>query len=340
MLYAGLDYHLRTSDLCILNEDGKAIKRTRVRGGRDEVAAELAALGEPVQVVFEATGGYGPLHERLSGVAGVRRVVMAHPAHLRLIWGTKRKNDRLDAHKLAKLLYLDAVPAAHVPPPAVRRWRRLVELRRALVRRRAAVKNQVHALLRGAGVSPPARMALFARAGLDWLAGVALDDAAALERSVLLEQMRQAKDQVRQVERALRTTSASDPRVALLRTVPGVGPRTAETFCAYVDRINRFGRVGEVGSYFGMVPCQDSSAGRERLGHLTRQGPPLMRQLLVEAAWSAVRTSAALRGRFERVCRGDPGRRKLAIVAVAHHLCEVMAAVLRDGRPWREPAVS
>ncbi len=337
MLYAGLDYHPRTSDLCILNEDGKAIKRRRVRGGRDAVAAELAGLGGPVAVVFEATGGYGPLHERLSAVAGVRRVVMAHPAHLRLIWGTKRKNDRLDALKLAKLLYLDAVPQAHVPPPEVRRWRRLVELRRALVRRRAAVKNQAHALLRGAGLAEPRGVSLFSRAGLGWLAAQALDDASSLERSLLLEQVRQVNEQVRQVERALRATSAADPRVALLMTVPGVGPRTAETFCAYVDRVERFGRVGEVGSYFGMVPCQDSSAGRERLGHLTKQGPPLMRQLLVEAAWSAVRTSATLRERFERVCRGDPGRRKLAVVALAHHLCEVMAAVLRDGRPWREP---
>src|SRR5689334_13523706 len=113
MLYVGLDYHLRSSDLCILNEDGKVVKRQSVKGGRAEVARELAGLNQPLGVVFEATGGYGPLHGELSKVAG--RVVMAHPAALRLIWGSRRKNDRLDALKLAKLLYLDAVPAAHVP---------------------------------------------------------------------------------------------------------------------------------------------------------------------------------------------------------------------------------
>ena len=112
MLYVGLDYHLRGSELCMLNEDGKVVKRQTVEGRLGEVARELAALGrsleQPLAVVFEATGGYGPLHGELSKVA--RRVVMAHPAALRLIWGSRRKNDRLDAAKLAKLLYLDAVP--------------------------------------------------------------------------------------------------------------------------------------------------------------------------------------------------------------------------------------
>lgn len=334
MLYAGLDYHLRTSSLCILNEDGKVVKQQAIRGRADDVVEELAKVGQPLEVVFEATGGYGPLHEKLSKVA--RRVVMAHPAALALIWRSKRKNDRVDAQKLAKMLYLDAVPAAHVPPPAVRQWRRLIELRRSLVRRRAALKNQVHALLRTNGIPAPASAALFSGKGVAWLTEQRLDEASSLERAVLLEQVRGVKDQLKAVERALARTGNADPRVALLMTVPGVGRRTAEAFVAYVDRIDRFGRSGQVGSYFGLVPCEDSSAGRERLGHITKQGPPAVRQLLVEAAWIGIRKSPTLRRRFEQVCHDDRDRRKIAIVGLARHLSQVMAAMLRDGRPWRE----
>jgi transposase len=335
MLYAGLDYHLRTSDLCILNADGKVVKRQRIKGRFAEVAEELAKVPGPLEVVFEATGGYGPLHEKLSQVA--RRVVMAHPASLRLIWGSKRKNDRIDAHKLAKLLYLHAVPAAHVPCAQTRQWRRLIELRRSLVRRRAALKNQVHALLRSSGITaPPAPAALFSGKGLAWLMQQQLDQASALERAVLLEQMQGVKDQLKAVEKALARTGDRDPRVTLLMSIPGVGRRTAETFVAYVDRIERFGRSGKVGSYFGLVPCEDSSAGRERLGHITKQGPPAMRQLLTEAAWMAVRKSPTLRQRFEQLCQGDRDRRKIAIVAMARHLAQVMAAMLRDNQPWHE----
>lgn len=333
MLYAGLDYHLRTSSLCILNEDGKVVKQQTIRGRMDDVVGELAKVGQPLAVVFEATGGYGPLHERLSKVA--RRVVMAHPAGLALIWRSKRKNDRVDAQKLAKMLYLDAVPQAHVPPPATRQWRRLIELRRSLVRRRAALKNQVHALLRTSGIATPASP--FSGKGVAWLMEQELDgEAASLERAVLLEQMRGVKEQIKAVERALARTARAEPRVTLLMTVPGVGRRTAEAFVAYVDRIDRFGRSGKVGSYFGLVPCEDSSAGRERLGHITKQGPPIMRQLLVEAAWIGVRKSPALRRRFEQTCHDDRDRRKIAIVGLARHLSQVMAAMLRDGRPWRE----
>jgi transposase len=332
MLYAGLDYHLRTSSLCILDEDGKVVKQQTIRGRVDDVAAELAKVEGPLEVVFEATCGYGPLHQKLSGVA--RRVVMAHPAGLALIWKSKRKNDRVDAQKLARLLYLDAVPQAHVPAPEVRQWRRLIELRRSLVQRRAALKNQVHALLRSGGIAAPA--SLFCRKGMAWLMAQELDQAAALERGVLVEQMRGVKEQLKAVEKALARTGDRDVRVAQLMSVPGVGRRTAEAFVAYVDRVERFGRSGKVGSYFGLVPCEDSSAGRERLGHITKQGPPAMRQLLVEAAWQGVRKSPNLRRRFERLCKDDPDRRKIAIVALARHLSQVMAAMLRDDRPWRE----
>jgi len=333
MLYVGLDYHLRTSSLCILNEDGKVVKQQTVLGRMDQVVQQLIGLGEPVSVVFEATGGYGPLHEKLSQVSD--RVVMAHPAALSLIWKSKRKNDRVDAQKLAKLLYLDAVPAAHVPGPAVRQWRRLIELRRSLVHRRAALKNQVHALLKTCGL-PASPGSLFSRAGIAWLMSQDLDEASALERAVLVEQMRNIADQLKAVEKALSQRSDVDGRIPLLQTIPGVGRRTAEAFVAYVDRIDRFSRGGKVGSYFGLVPCEDSSAGNHRLGHITKQGPPGMRQLLVEAAWMGVRKSPTLRRRFERLSNDDPGRRKIAIVAMARHLSLVMAAMLRHNRPWRE----
>jgi len=333
MLYVGLDYHLRTSSLCILNEDGKIVKQQSIRGGYQEVAGELARLEEPLEVVFEATGGYGPLHEKLSKVAA--RVVMAHPASLALIWKSKRKNDRVDAQKLAKLLYLDAVPAAHVPGAATRQWRRLIELRRSLVRRRAGLKNQLHALLRSSGIAA-APFSPFSRRGIQWLMSQTLDQASALERIVLVEQMHGVKQQLNIVEKSLSHTGDDDPRVRLLRTIPGVGRRTAETFVAYVDRVDRFSRSGKVGSYFGLVPCQDSSAARDRLGHITKQGPPLMRQLLVEAAWIGIRKSPTLRQRFEQIRGDDPDRRKIAVVALARHLSQVMTAMLRDHRPWRE----
>ena len=74
------------------------------------------------------------------------------------------------------------------------------------------------------------------------------------------------------------------------------------------------------------------------MSHITKQGPPAMRQLLVEAAWMSIRKSPTLRKRYEQMGHEDRDRRKIAIVALARHLSQVMAAMLRDNRPWRENA--
>jgi transposase len=337
MHYVGLDVHAKRSSLCILGPSGKVVKRLEVRGAWPRLMERVAAeVPRPFSVCFEASCGYGYLHEKLSALA--QHVAVAHPGKLRLIFRSKRKNDRVDAEKQAKLLYLDQVPQVHVPCTDVRAWRGLIELRRRLIGRRTAVKAQLRALLRGAGVceSVPAGKALWSNKGLAWLGAVELSQADALRRDLLLEELAQADERVGRVTAELDRRGDAHPGVALLRTVPGVGPRTAEAFVAYVDDVRRFARTRQVGCYLGLVPCQDASAGRDRLGHITGDGPATVRMLLCEAAWQTVRRSASMKCFFERVTHGDPGRKKIALVAAAHKLARAMAAMLRTGEAWRE----
>jgi transposase len=337
MHYVGLDVHQRRSSLHILDDHGKRVKALEVRGGWPKLMDEVArSVPRPFAVCYEASCGYGYLYERLSPIA--RHVAVAHPGHLRLIYRSKHKNDRVDAAKLAKLLYLDLVPRVHVPRADVRAWRALVTYRHKLMDRRVGVKNQVRALLRGLGVADvPAGKRLWAKKGLAWLKELPLADAAdALRRDLSVGELDDVNARIRRVDRALNERAADHPGVTLLRTIPGVGVRTAEAVVAWVDDAGRFARTRHVGSYFGLVPCQDASAGKDRLGHITRDGPPAVRKLLCEAAWQGVRRSPALRAWFERVARGDPDRRKVALVATAHRLARAMAAMLRTGETWRE----
>ena len=85
-----------------------------------------------------------------------------------------------------------------------------------------------------------------------------------------------------------------------------------------------------------MVPSQDQSGDRNRLGPITREGPAVVRQLVAEASWQAVRRSPTVRAYFERVRRGDPQRKKIALVATAHYLVRVMWALLKRGTTWEE----
>jgi transposase len=334
-----LDVHQKQSTFCVLDRHGKQVRTQTVKGTWPRVLAALEQVPTPFAVCFEASCGYGPLAERLGKVA--QRVVVAHPGQVRLIFRSKRKHDRVDAAKLAKLLFLGEVPAVHVPNVDVRAWRALIEHRQRLVQTRVRLKNQLRALLRGLGVLPPTSGAkwLWTRAGRAWLAAVDLPTAAdALRRDQALEDLAHATTQIRRAERGLKAIADTHPGVAVLRTIPGVGPRTAEAVVAYLDGPQRFARSKQVGCYFGLVPCQDASADKNRLGHITRQGPATVRKLLTEAAWQGVRRSPTIRAFFERLRRDDPGRQKIALVATAHYLVRVMYALLRKNESWREAA--
>ena len=170
--FIGLDVHWQHSMLCILDAAGRIVKRLTLRGSWTKIADELRQWEGPLAVCYEASCGYGFLHDLLSQVAA--RVVVAHPGHLRLIFRSKRKNDRVDAEKLAKLLWFDEVPTVHVPNEQVRAWRQLIEYRNALVAKRTRAKNSCRSLLRSVGVRAPARRSLWTQAGQAWLAEVAL----------------------------------------------------------------------------------------------------------------------------------------------------------------------
>jgi transposase len=334
--YVGLDAHAKSYNGHILDCNGKRINRFEVRGSRAALVEELRKIPGPFAVCFEASCGYGALHEELSKWAVTVKVANAGKTHL--IFRSKRKNNRVDAEHLAKLLYLDEVPAVHVPDRDVRAWRKTIEFRQRLLAERVRVKNRIRALLREQGICPP--RALWSGKGIAWLEALALDEASALQRDLLVADLKEAAAKVARVDKYLKTISDKHPGVSLLRTIPGVGPRTAEALVAYVDDIRRFGRVKSVACYFGLVPCQDASGDVNRLGHITGDGPATVRKLLCEAAWTAVRSNATVRAYFERVMRNDPQRKKIAIVATAHYLVRVAAALLRSGECWRDAGTS
>jgi transposase len=242
----------------------------------------------------------------------------------------------VDAHKLATLLFLDQVPPVYVPSLDVRSWRSLIEFRRRLTAKRTQVKNAMRSLLRGQGVELPRGAALWTRRKMAWLRGLELPSLGlAVQRDVLLEDLEQVNKQLGRVTAQLNTMARQHPGIGLLRTIPGVGPRTAEAVVAYIDRADRFRRNHQVGSYFGLVPCQDQSADKDRRGHITRQGPATVRWLVTQAAWQGVRRSPEIRAYFERIQGGDPQRKNIALIATTHYLLRVMHAMLRTGELWR-----
>ncbi len=335
MLSVGIDAHHHLYAMCILDDNGKVVKEHTVEGPVSEVAQWLQKLKKPFAVCYEASLGYGELHDALLPIA--KQIQVAHPTNVRMIFQSKRKNDRIDARKLAKCLYMDEVPQVHVPAREVREWRVLIEHRRRLVDKRVATKNGLRALFRSQGIDTLKGSRMWFSPGIAWMRSVEFKSSlTALRRDQLLLELSHFDAMIKLAEKTLDEIAKTHAGITLLRTIPGIGPRTAEAIVAYVDKPERFSSTRKAASYFGLVPCLDESAGSSRYGRITRQGPATVRKLVVEASWRALACSPTIRRYFDRIKDGKKDRTGKALVATARHLVEVMVAMLKSGEEWRE----
>ncbi len=251
----------------------------------------------------------------------------------------KRKTDRDDALKLAKLCASDQLPTVHIPKLAVRQHRALIKYRHALIDRRTGIKNTIRSLLDAQGLSLPGRSRGWTIASLDELKRLsrplAQCDAANLWRGQLASELtmfEQVTTLIKEADKKLDALAAGDERVTRLRTIPQVGARLAELVVTTLDDARRFKTAKQVSCYAGLVPKQYQSGQMNRLGRITGQGPGLLRRVLVQVAWGLQRRTET-RGHavFERLCHGQRTRRKQAVVALARKILCWCWAMLRDG---------
>ncbi len=330
-LYIGLDVHKAFTVAFILNQMGQKVMVKTIRGHWSNIFLFLDSLPATLHVCYEASNGYGYLYDNISKRA--KSVQVAHPGQCRLIFKSKKKTDRIDAEKLAKLLFLNEVPSVYVPDINIRDWRRLIIFRQTLVAEGTRVKNRIRGLLRRYGIK--AVTGLWYKKGLDWLESLTFESPATkVELNILLDSLQRLKANINDVEDELQKIADKHPGVSLLMTIPGIGIRTAEAVVAWIDRPDRFPRNNQIGPYFGLIPSEDSSGGKTRMGRITRQGPAIIRKLLCEAAWRAIRFSPEIKAFFEKVQRNDCDRKKIAVVATGHYLARVMLAMLKQNKPW------
>jgi transposase len=297
-------------------------------------------------LVIETCDVAGWVHD-IAVALGIH-VAVANPAHEAWRWTrVKRKTDRDDALKLAKLTVLGQLPTAHMPSPAQRQRRRLVHYRRVLVDRRTQIKNQVRSIYSQQGLSLPKRAKAWTKIGIKQIAEEArplqqcesVDDLWRGRLHVELQLLEQLNEQIEQVDAKLDALGGKDPRVQLLQSVSGVGPRLAETVVAHLDDPHRFKSAGQVASYAGLVPKQFESGTIKRSCRITRRGPALLRSMLVEVAWMVYMRNDWAKAFVQRISRGVASRKNIAIVALARKLLVTLWAMLRDNTRWREPGL-
>jgi len=247
-------------------------------------------------------------------------------AKIRASCERKQKTDRRDAELLVKLLEEERFPRIWVPTPAERDARQLLLHRHKLVRMRTQLKNQLQALALNQGVQRKRK--LWSAAGRKPLEALPLLPWASRRRAELLVLLDQLEASIGELDGAAAEQANTRPAVRRLMTHPGVGPITALAFVLTMGPAQRFRRGKQVASYLGLIPTEHSSGGRgQRLGHISKQGNPFLRGLLVEAAQSAVRHEPEMRRAYQRLAQRKC--RALAKVAMARKLAVRLYWMLR-----------
>jgi transposase len=152
---------------------------------------------------------------------------------------------------------------------------------------------------------------------------------ASRRRKDLLELLDRMNPTIAELTRAVEQEARKRPEAKRLMTHPGVGPITALAFVLIIGTPKRFRCGKQIGSYVGLIPEEDSSAGHQRLGHITKQGSSLLRFLLVEAAQAAVRCDADWRRRYLHLAMRR--QRNIAKVAMARRLGVRLYWMWRNG---------
>jgi transposase len=325
MLIIGCDFHPGFQQVAIFDNRTGEIgeKRLQHRVEAEQFYASLA--GQEVRVGMEACGHY-PWFERLLAELGME-LWMGDAARVRASVVRRQKTDRRDAEHLLQLLMENRFPRIWVPSLEVRDVRQLLVHRHKQVQARTRTKNQLQAMALSHGVQK--KQKLWTKAGRIELEQVPLLPYASERRKRLLEALDELEAEIVELNRRVEEEARQRPEAVRLMTHPGVGPVTALAMVLTLGPAERFESAKQVGSYFGLIPSEESSGGKQRLGKISKQGSSFLRFLLVEAGQTAARYDPQLKRFYRRLAARK--NRGVAKVAVARKLATRMYLMLREG---------
>jgi len=324
MLIIGCDFHPSFQQVAIFDKRTGEYQEKRL-GHRQEAESFYRSLaGQGVQVGMEACGHY-PWFEGLLAECG-HQLWLGDAGQIRASVVRKQKTDRRDAQQILRLLLEERFPRIWVPSLEERDVRQLLVHRHKQVQGRTRVKNQLQSLALSQGVQRKWR--LWTEQGRAELQRLPLLPYADERRQHLLQSLEQMNREIAELDRRVEAEASRRPAAVRLMTHPGVGPVTALAMVLTVGPVERFASADQLSSYFGLIPREHSSGGRQQFGRISKQGNPFLRFLLVEAGQTAVRYDAEL-GRFYRRLAVRK-HRALAKVAVARKLATRLYWMLRE----------
>jgi transposase len=285
--WVGLDVHAAKVVAAVVDGESGELRAHRLSGQTAQVVAFCAGLPGPTRVAYEA-GPTGFALARALDAAGIGCVVAA-PGKIERPAQDRVKTDRRDAERLVRLLMIGGLHAVRVPSGEEEALRDLVRAREDVRGDLMRARHRLGKLLLRHDVRYDDAGENWTRRHRDWLGRVELADRGAqvtlLDYLGAIDALVVRRDTLEAVIAELVGGSPWAQTVARLRCLRGIDTLSAVGLCAEIGDFERFQRPGQLMSYLGLVPSEDSSGERRRLGSITKTGSRHARRLLVEAAW-------------------------------------------------------
>ena len=328
--YIGIDLHKTKSFVTRVDQRGRVLEQIELRHAAGELQRYLEKVPRDTRIVVEATGNWMWLYELIEDRHP--DLVLAHPLKTKAIASARIKTDKIDATTLAHLLRADLVPAAYVPPRAVRDTREVLRYRASLVRVRTQIKNKIAAILSKNGLVTPTKTA-FGVKSRQFLATVGVRPCYRLALDGYLRQLAHLTDEITQVAQTIDAQAQADPQAQLLCTMPGIGAYSALLILSEIGDVHRFPDSRHLCSYAGLVPSVHASGGKTRLGRLTKQGSTWLRWILIELSMHAIKGAPQFQQLYQRVARKHG--RNAGRTAVARAMLKTIYAMLKRQEAFR-----
>jgi transposase len=335
MRSVGLDLGAKKISFCEV-QGGKVLARRTV-GSLAELRDVLGPNTPKTCVAVEACREAWNVHDELVRSGHEVKLVDTTRVKKLGIGQHGRKTDRIDAEVLARAIESGHIPEAHVLSPHRRALRTHMMVRRGLVEMRSQLVTTIRGIARAKGK----RIGTCStEAFVEHYRSVELPADVRAVCAPLAEVLVTLEPQLDDIDRKITQLAEREPMIAFLMTAPGVGLMVAAMFVSVVDDAKRFTKAHEVESYLGLVPSEDSSGGKRRIGGISKQGNAYLRTLLVQAAWTILQGRGAKDAETSRL--SDPLRvwadavaqrrgKCIAAIALARRLVGVLWAMWRDG---------
>ena len=317
MRYIGIDLHKQNIVVAVGDSRGSRLVSRTFSTGNVVPVILFFKRQTPFTAVIEASCSYRWLYDLLSPLGEVK---IAHPLRLRAIVSGRAKTDKLDSAMLAKLLMAGMIPESYVPPRPYQDLRDITRARARLSRNATKAKNEIHALLARANCRAPYRSP-FGPRGRRWLLKINLGAGADRVKSELVRRLEHYESELDAMDAELKNIAGMFPEIESLQDIHGFGLYSSLLVTGEIGEPWRFPSGEKVAAYAGLTARVNQSGSHSYHGHITRQGSPWLRWILVQAAMHVTRRDVKLRNFYQRVRKRSSA--KIARVAVARKLAVI-----------------